>query len=137
MKVVLDSNVLLVAIGKRSPFRPIWEAFLNGRYQLVHSDEILYEYREVLSEHAAPNADAVALEILTKSLNTVRTKIYYRWFAITADPSDNKFFDAAVAANADYLVTNDNHFNGAKSLTFPKMNIVSANEFLQLLSNPE
>lgn len=57
--------------------------------------------------------------------------------AITADPDDNKFFDAAVAASADYLVTNDSHFNEVKPLTFPKINIVSADEFLQLLQNME
>lgn len=27
------------------------------------------------------------------------------------DPDDNKFIDCYVAAYADYLVTNDNHFN--------------------------
>jgi hypothetical protein len=27
MKVVLDSNVLLVALGKRSRYKPIWNAF--------------------------------------------------------------------------------------------------------------
>lgn len=52
------------------------------------------------------------------------------------DPDDNKFFDAAIAANADYLVTNDSHFNEAKRLLFPKANIISADEFLQMLSNP-
>lgn len=43
MKVVLDSNVLLVAIGKRSRFRPIWEAFINGKYQIILSEEIIHE----------------------------------------------------------------------------------------------
>ena len=50
------------------------------------------------------------------------------------DFDDNKFFDATVAANADYLITNDVHFNEAKKLSFPKVNIISANEFLQLLT---
>lgn len=54
---------------------------------------------------------------------------------IRADAGDNKFFDAAVAANADHPVTNDGHFNEAKKLSFPKVNIVSANEFLSLLES--
>jgi hypothetical protein len=29
--------------------------------------------------------------------------IYYKLNVITADPDDDKFFDAAVACNADYL----------------------------------
>lgn len=53
MKAVLDSNVLLVAIGRRSRYQPIWQAFFTGRYQLVLSDEIQLEYREILQEHAA------------------------------------------------------------------------------------
>ncbi|HRP55276.1 PIN domain-containing protein [Agriterribacter sp.] len=44
MKIVIDSNVLLVAVGKRSRFRPIWQAFLNGDYQIVISEEIIHEY---------------------------------------------------------------------------------------------
>lgn len=121
MKVVLDSNVLLVAIGKKSRFHPIWRAFLLARYQVVLTDEIILEYTEILHEHAAPDA--------------VYKRIYYNWHAITGDADDNKFFDAAVAANADYLVTNDAHFNEAKKLSFPKVSIVSADEFLALLTN--
>lgn len=29
MKIVLDTNVLLVAIGKTSPFKPIWRNFIE------------------------------------------------------------------------------------------------------------
>ncbi len=35
MRIVLDSNILLVAIGRQSLYRPIWNAFLEGRYQLI------------------------------------------------------------------------------------------------------
>ncbi len=51
----------------------------------------------------------------------------------TADEDDNKFIDAAIAANADYLVTNDSHFNEAKLVNFPKVNIITADEFLEIL----
>jgi predicted nucleic acid-binding protein len=39
----------------------------------------------------------------------------------------------AVAGNADYLVTNDAHFNEVKNLRFPKVNIISAEGFLDIL----
>jgi len=57
MKIVLDSNVLLVAIGKRSKYRPIWDAFVEGKYQLIVSEDILHEYEEILLTHSAPGAD--------------------------------------------------------------------------------
>lgn len=52
---------------------------------------------------------------------------------ITQDADDNKFFDVAVAANADYLVTNDTHFNEAAKIPFPRMNIISADSFLEII----
>lgn len=51
MKIVLDSNVLLVAIGKKSKYRPIWDAFIEGKYQLILSEDILHEYEEILLQH--------------------------------------------------------------------------------------
>jgi len=49
---------------------------------------------------------------------------------------DNKFFDIAIAANVDYLVTNDRHFDKLKQLTFPKVNIINSEDFLAKVSNP-
>jgi putative PIN family toxin of toxin-antitoxin system len=133
MKVVLDSNVLLVAIGRRSKYRPIWNSFINGQIQLVLSEEIIHEYEEILKVHAAPGAAELIFEILIESPDVIFKHIYYLWNAITKDPDDNKFFDVAVAGNADYLVTNDAHFNEVKNLSFPKVNIISAEDFLNIL----
>ncbi|WP_394338868.1 PIN domain-containing protein [Hanamia caeni] len=52
---------------------------------------------------------------------------------MVTDPDDNKFFDAAVAGKADFIVTNDAHFNEAKKFEFPNVNIISADEFLEIL----
>lgn len=133
MRVVLDSNILLVAIGKNSRFRPIWFAFINGEFELGLTQDILLEYEEVLQEHSAPGAFTIISNIFAESPDVLFKHIYYQWNAIAADPDDNKFFDAAVACNVDYLVTNDAHFNTVKSLDFPKINICSADEFLQVL----
>lgn len=88
MRVVLDSNVLLVAIGKRSRLRPIWEAFLSGKYQLIISEEIIHEYEEILNEHSAPGAAGILVEILSESPDVIYKRIYYAWNIITADPDD-------------------------------------------------
>jgi predicted nucleic acid-binding protein len=45
------------------------------------------------------------------------------------DEDDNKFSDCYLAANAEYLVTNDNDFNKLKSLPFPSVNVVNIQEF--------
>jgi putative PIN family toxin of toxin-antitoxin system len=133
MKVVIDSNVLLVAVGKRSRFRPIWQAFMNGDYQIVISEEIIHEYEEILNEHSAPGVTELVMEILSVSPDVIYKRIYYAWNMIKSDPDDNKFFDAAVAGNVDFLVTNDSHFNDLLHINFPRINIINANYFLTVL----
>lgn len=133
MRVVLDSNVLLVAIGRRSKFRPIWNSFLNGEYKIIVSEEILHEYEEILNEHSAPGAAGWVLEIFIESPEVIYQRIYYSWNAISSDPDDNKFFDVAVAGAADYLVTNDSHFNEVKNLDFPRVKLLTAEKFLAII----
>ncbi len=134
MKIVLDTNVLLVAIGKRSKYRPIWQAFLNGEIYLILSEEILHEYEEILNDHSAPGSAEIIMEIFIQSPNVIFKRVHYNWNAITIDPDDNKFFDAAVAGNVDYLVTNDKHFKDILNIDFPKVNVISAQDFLKLIS---
>lgn len=109
------------------------QSFISSKYQLIISNEIIHEYEEILLEHSAPGAADIVLEILSESPDVIYKRISYAWNAISADSDDNKFFDAAVAGNADFLVTNDTHFNEAKGILFPKMNIISASEFLDII----
>ena len=133
MKVVLDSNVLLTALGRKSRFKPIWDAFIDGKYQLIISDEIVYEYQEILGQYSAAGIAEKVSEVFVESPDIIFQQIYYKWNAIKNDPDDNKFFDIAVAANADYIVTNDAHFNKAKLLAFPSVKIISAQDFLDIV----
>ncbi|MCR9131935.1 MAG: PIN domain-containing protein [bacterium] len=50
LKVVLDTNVLLVSISSKSEYHWIFQALLNGDYQLHITNEILTEYEEVIAE---------------------------------------------------------------------------------------
>ncbi|TZF83018.1 PIN domain-containing protein [Pedobacter sp. BS3] len=122
-------------IGKRSRFRPIWNAFINGDFQLIISEEIIHEYEEILNEYSAPGAADLVMGILSESPDVVYKRIFYAWRVIKSDADGNKFFDAAIAGSADYLITNDAHFNEAKDLTFPAMRIINADKFLEIIEN--
>lgn len=124
MKIVLDSNVLLVSLGRRSQLRPIWDALINGVFQLIVSDDIIREYEEILHQHSAPGVANLVINLFEESTNIIYQRISYNWKAVPADPDDDKFFDTAVAANADYLVTDDRHFNAASIMPFPKVEIL-------------
>jgi len=58
---------------------------------------------------------------------------YYNWNLISADKEDNKFSDCAIAAAADYIITEDSHFNILKQIDFPKMNIIGADDFMKMI----
>jgi predicted nucleic acid-binding protein len=74
------------------------------------------------------------MEIFIESPDVITQKVYYNWNAITVDPDDNKFFDIAVASDADYLVTNDRHFDKVKTITFPTVKVITSKEFLTVLT---
>ena len=105
--VVIDTNCLLQIIAKKSPYRPIWDAFLEQRYQLCVTNEILDEYQEILEQQITSTvAENVVLLILNMS-NVLFVDPHFRMELITTDPDDNKFVDCAFAAGADYLVSED------------------------------
>ncbi len=134
MKIVLDTNIHLQSIAHASRLRSIWDAFLNEQLELYLTTAILLEYEEKLSEKTSSQVAFNIVSLINEAPNAHIIIVYYKWKAIIADYDDNKFFDAAVAASVDYLVTNDAHFTHAKNMSFPKVNIVSADEFLELLS---
>jgi len=48
MRVVLDTNSLLVSISKKSKYRPIFDGILQGKFTLLITNEILSEYTEII-----------------------------------------------------------------------------------------
>jgi len=134
MKVVLDTNCIIVALPQKSPYRCLWNAFQQGRYHLCYSTEILQEYEEVLLRYHLPESVLLTLELLIKSPNAIPIVPYYKWNLITADPDDNKFVDCALNAGAKFVVTNDKDFNILKSITFPKVNVVDIDSFKNIIT---
>ena len=59
---------------------------------------------------------------------------YYKWNLIVADPEDNKFTDCALNCGADYLVSNDKHFNILAKIDFPKIKVVRIDAFKDILA---
>ncbi|WP_417570360.1 PIN domain-containing protein [Phocaeicola coprocola] len=52
---------------------------------------------------------------------------------MTADQDDNKFVDCAITANAEYIVTEDHHFNELKNISFPSVAIINLKDFAKTL----
>ena len=66
MKIVLDTNCLIMAISSRNKYHIVWKSFLAGKYTLCISNEIVEEYVEVIGRNISPTvADMVAYTLLT------------------------------------------------------------------------
>ena len=134
MKVVLDTNVLLVSIATKSRYRVIFDSLLNNDLILIISNEILSEYTEIIGRKTNMMIANNISEMLLSLQNVHKQEVYYKWGLIEKDKDDNKFVDCAIAGNVDYLVSNDKHFNCLKKIDFPKLNLLSIDEFMDLLN---
>ena len=134
MTVCLDTNVFLQIFGRKQPHYPILQALLDGRLVLALSTEILLEYQEVtiaLSGQHRWEDVARLLELLAQLHGNIRhVEPQFRLAVIIADPDDNKFSDCAIAAEADFVVTDDAHFAALKSAGY-KPQPVAPEEFIR------
>lgn len=114
MLIVIDTNVLLRMFGRRAQHHEIRDALLNGRISWAVSTDVLLEYEEVVSEKsgiAAWQRIRSLMTFLSLRFGSIREmEPAYRFQLISTDPDDNKFVDCAIAANADFVVTEDAHF---------------------------
>lgn len=134
IKVVLDTNVLIVAVSRRSKHYPIFEALLEGRYSLCVTTDILNEYSEMLEKKYRADGMENFMQFLERSPDVIPITKYYYWNLISNDPDDNKFVDCAVAANADFIVTDDRDFRVLEQIDFPKIRVISADDFIEMLT---
>jgi predicted nucleic acid-binding protein len=91
------------------------------------------EYEEILMRfYTKPITDSV-MGFIIHSVNMKRVAPYYKWHLISVDPDDNKFVDCALNVGADYIVTNDHHFDILKTLDFPPINVINMDAFKNLI----
>lgn len=118
MIIVLDTNALVQIFGAKSPFLPLQQAIFDGRVALAFSTAILLEYEEVLTRYGGPNRWPQvwrALEMTGQIHDNLRrVEPAYHWRLIVTDPDDDKFVDCAIAAEADWVVTEDRHLEALK-----------------------
>jgi len=129
MRIVLDTNCLLVSVQEYSDFFWLWQAFSDKKFILCYSNEILNEYQEILSSYYSPELAKYVIDAILNAPNGEQIVVYYKWQLIITDPDDNKFVDCAVSANANYIVTNDRHFKALENIDFPKVNILTIDKF--------
>jgi len=134
-RIVLDTNCLLACLPSQSPYHKVWVEFLNGQIELCVSTEILLEYEEIIAKHSSSYMAETILKILSSRNNVIRIEPSWRFNLIKSDYDDNKFVDCAICGNAEYIVSNDAHFNILSQYNFPYVHVVKIQHFLTLLNS--
>ena len=130
-RIVLDTNCLLQALPSHSPYHKIWTDILSGALCLCVNTEILNEYEEILSEKTTPQIARNVVEAIARLHSTFFQEVYIHFGLIKEDNDDNKFVDCAIAAGAEYIVSNDAHFSVLKDIDWPKVIVLSIKDFMQ------
>jgi putative PIN family toxin of toxin-antitoxin system len=108
MNVLVDTNVLVSAVIRdRLPQRVINEIVSHDDWFWIVSEEIEAEYREVLARPKFKIPDVIQESwwaFVEAATIRVETSIHP---AFPRDPKDEPFIAAALASDADYLITGD------------------------------
>ena len=134
-RIVLDTNSLLQILGARSKYHFLFSKFLANEYTLCVSTEILFEYEEILRRKASPVAAELFLKVIARSRNVLRKDPYFHLDMITQDVDDNKFIDCAFVCQADFIVTDDGHFQYVADSPFPQFQIIGLDEFARRMKS--
>lgn len=129
MKVVIDTNCLLSCIGKKSPYRNVFDAFLQNKFILCVNNEIMLEYEEAFDRFWGTDVTNNLLGLFASSDNFEQVIVNYNWQLINKDKDDNKFVDTYIASNANFLISNDRSITNLKDNLFPPLNILKLEEF--------
>ena len=104
---------------------------MDGDISLCVNTDILEEYEEILAIKSTENIAHNVVEAIANLPTTTYQDVYVHFELLPADSDDNKFVDCAVASNAEYIVTNDKHFNPLKKIAWPKVEIIKLIEFVR------
>lgn len=134
MKVVIDCNIFVMAIPPKPQYHRIIVGLRNGDFILHLSTEIYLEIEEKILEKFRKDVAEAFVAALNISPYVINSEPFYKWNIIVEDEDDNKYLDCYIKSNADYLITNDKHFNVLKQIGFPRIDCLTIDEFMELLN---
>ncbi len=128
MRAVPDTNVLVSAIVFGGPPGKIIELAAEGHLQLIISPSLIDELKEVLrSKFEFSDAATYQAEVLLRRISTV-VEPQREIAVVREDPADNRVLEAAIAGDADIIVSGDRHLLSLEA--FEGISIVSPRDLL-------
>ncbi len=139
MTVVLDSNALVQMFGQASMHGALKTALMDGHLVLAVSTPILLEYEEVICRYSSRTRwdDVARMLELIKLLHGTILEVTpsFRFRTITSDADDDAFADCAIVADADFIITEDHHFDAMRDSGY-KPEPIAPGDFIRLHLSP-
>jgi len=136
-RIVVDSNVIVASlISGRGDNRAVLRACLSGSVHPVIGETLYLEYEDVMGRQQlfqrSPLSKPEREQLLDAFLNVCEwVHVYYGWRPNLPDEGDNHLVELAVAAGADWIVTNNVSDFQRAELRFPQIGIVRPSEFVR------
>ena len=114
-KIVIDTNVIVSSLIQRSyPYKIIYELFIDDRFVLCISEELMLEYYDVLSRPKFarfPDFFAKAEGLLADIETKAKKFVPSMKIDLISDKDDNMILELADECAADFIITgNTNDF---------------------------
>ena len=127
--MTLDTNILISAFGWDDKPRQIFEKVIDGEIVMIISEELseVLDYPRLnFTEEEKDRFKSIVLGISTLVKPDEKINI------IKKDPDDNMILEAAVAGQADFIITGDTDLLVLKE--FRGIRIVTAREFIDSIA---
>jgi putative PIN family toxin of toxin-antitoxin system len=132
IRVVLDTSVLVSAVmTPTGPNAQVFDLITAGEIRPYLTDAVLAEYYQVFDYERLKHLDRRRIARLRGLLESSGVKVKSRGrLKVFAHEEDNRIYECAVAAKADYIVTeNTRDFKKPYKMT----KIITARQLLNLL----
>ena len=130
--VVIYTNVWISGLVFGGNPEKVIRHFVDGRLFVVTAEELLSELRRKISQQFplfVPNQALLEASIREEAILVQLGAVDV---AVSRDIDDNKFIEAAIIGNADYIVSGDKDLLVLKH--YKKIKIIKPAEFLQLFN---
>lgn len=131
MKVFFDTNVYIAEALLGGAAEQIVSATVAARWRIFCSGYVLDEIQRVLTEKLGFSARLARLTRERSRRRSVLVVSLSSQHQVPSDPADSPILQAALAAGADYLVTNDTHLLALNP--YQDLQIVSLTDYYDLL----
>ena len=85
LRVVLDTNVILKSVSRKSAYRIILDRLIAGEYEVFITNDVLLEYEEKISQIFDMDVAELIAGALMLLENVKKTEIYYRFQLINSE----------------------------------------------------